>query len=100
MKNLASSERRVNIWHLAVRLMFKNYNDLLATGLKVKCSDGNTRNIVMVLSQWLGDSPEIGSACCLVQVSTPHLNSLPLQPLSRSLPSSSLLREGARELES
>ena len=68
IKNLTVSELRVKIWQLAVKLMFHNYNDLLETGLLVKCSDGKTRNITMRLSQWLGDGPEIAACCCLVQV--------------------------------
>lgn len=68
MKSLKESSLRVAVWHLAVKLIFKNYNKLLKEDFYVKCSDGQIRNIAMILSMWQGDYPEHASATCTISV--------------------------------
>jgi len=66
----STSEQKTKIWHRVVGAMFQNYNSLLNQNHYVKCSDGQVRNIAMVLSMWQGDGPEIATACSLIQVCT------------------------------
>jgi hypothetical protein len=68
LKELKTTELKVKMWQLSVSLMFPNYNKQLKTGKLIKCSDGKTRDVVIVLAMWQGDAPEIAGCCCLIQV--------------------------------
>ena len=61
-------EYKQQIWHLAAGLIFKNYNKLLEEGFLVQCSNGNTRDLAMLLALWQGDQLEIDSLCQLIHV--------------------------------
>ncbi len=63
-------EEKKRVWHTVLGLIFQNYQKNLKEDLFVKCSDGNIRNIAIVLSTYLGDHPEIETLNGLVQVWT------------------------------
>jgi hypothetical protein len=63
------TEKKQEVWHEGMSLIFQNYNTLLKHGMKVKCSDGEVRDLRMILGIWAGDQPEIETCCCLVGVS-------------------------------
>lgn len=68
LKELESTIDKVKLWHLSVGQSFKNYNKTLQEGIHIECSDGTTRNCVIVAAQHQADQPEADSICCCVQV--------------------------------
>jgi hypothetical protein len=65
---LASSEEKSELFHFCTALSFQNYNRLLENGFLVSCADNKVRRIVIVLSQWQGDQPEIDRLNGSIQV--------------------------------
>ena len=60
---------KIRVFQKAAQLFLQDYNKLLKTGVLVKCSDGNIRNVVIVVTQWQGDQPGVDALCGLVAVS-------------------------------
>ena len=69
LKRRLHVEAKQEVWHHGMELIFQNYNNLLKEGMRVRCNDGEVRDLQMILGIWAGDQPEIETACCLVGVS-------------------------------
>lgn len=63
-----NSTVKCKLMQFAMGLIFEGYNNLLQSGVKIKCSDGHIRNCVICYTQHQGDQPAIDTVCSSIQV--------------------------------